>query len=235
MTSKIHRFQAPEEYIGNRLVTYGLKLKILTSWHTGRGDTAGTATLGPDIVLESTTGQVIGCGALRYKGQVNASIAVEMTETAGWYHIPPTVFDIEARSFTGEDPEFIGRPVTKVEFMQVIESISRLLVRAKYHTDQLEGTLHTASMEFGSQNSLNLRKTIAVEQCLCPQGYKGLSCESCDYGYARQNNSLYNGQCIKCDCNGHAATCDPFTFRCGVSINFMSKEIIFKESSFTDL
>ena len=45
-------WQAPDSYIGNHLVAYGLNIKILTSWHTGRGDTAGTATLGPDIVLQ---------------------------------------------------------------------------------------------------------------------------------------------------------------------------------------
>ena len=77
--------------------------------------------------------------------------------------------------------------------------------------------LHTAAMEFGSQHSLNLRKTIAVEQCLCPPGYQGLSCESCKYGFSRRNNSLYRGECIKCNCHGHAATCDPFSLRCGVS------------------
>ena len=77
--------------------------------------------------------------------------------------------------------------------------------------------LHTAAMEFGSQQSLNLRKTVAVEQCICPAGYQGLSCESCKYGFTRRNNSLYDGECLRCNCHGHAATCDPFTLRCGVS------------------
>ena len=45
--------------------------------------------------------------------------------------------------------------------------------------------LHTAAMEFGSQRSSNLLKTKAVEQCFCPPGYEGLSCESCSYGYTR--------------------------------------------------
>ena len=132
-------WQAPDEYIGNKLVAYGLKIKILTSWHTGRGDTAGTATLGPDIILEASNGMMIGCGSLRYKGRVNASISVDMTEN-GWYHISPTLYDIPAKSYLGENPEFVGRQVSKVEFMQVIQSLSRFLIRAKYHTDQLEGT-----------------------------------------------------------------------------------------------
>ena len=79
-------------------------------------------------------------------------------------------------------------------------------------------------MEFGSQQSLNLRKTVAVEQCICPAGYQGLSCESCKYGFTRRNNSLYDGECLRCNCHGHAATCDPFTLRCGVS-NFLFNAI----------
>ena len=74
--------------------------------------------------------------------------------------------------------------------------------------------MHTASMEFGSQQSLRLQKTVAVEQCLCPIGYKGLSCEECDYGYTRVGGKLFEGECRKCDCNGHAATCDQQAFQC---------------------
>jgi hypothetical protein len=71
-------------------------------------------------------------------------------------------------------------------------------------------------MEIGSQRSSNLRKTVAVEQCFCPPGYEGLSCEKCGHGYSRAGNVLFGGECKECDCNGHAASCDPFTFECGV-------------------
>ena len=151
---------------------------------------------------------------MRYIKKKNATIEIVLKED-DWYHIPTNLFDIEARSFKGERPDFIGKPVTKTEFMQVLGNMERLLVRAKYHTDQLEGSLHTAVMEFGSVKSLNLKKTLAVEKCLCPIGYEGLSCERCSYGYARVENKLYGGECRKCDCNGHAATCDPFDQRCG--------------------
>ena len=45
-------WEAPEQYIGNRLISYGQKLKITTSWHKGRGDTAGYYIKCPDIILE---------------------------------------------------------------------------------------------------------------------------------------------------------------------------------------
>ena len=43
---------APDAYVGNKLVSYGQNIRIKTSWHTGRGDTAGISTKGPDIVIE---------------------------------------------------------------------------------------------------------------------------------------------------------------------------------------
>ena len=34
----------------------------------------------------------------------------------------------------------------------------------------------------------------AVERCSCPQGYEGLSCQECSYGYTRVNNTIYKGK-----------------------------------------
>jgi len=79
--------------------------------------------------------------------------------------------------------------------------------------------LYTAALELGSQTSSNLHKTLAVERCACPPGYEGLSCQSCSFGYTRVNATLYNGECRLCDCNGHAATCDPYTFRCDTCLH----------------
>ena len=73
-------WQAPEQYIGNKLVSYGLRIKILTSWHTRRGDTAGTATNGPDIIIEGWNGMIIGFGSQRYRNMVNASINIDLHE-----------------------------------------------------------------------------------------------------------------------------------------------------------
>ena len=38
-TSEHHK-----QYIGNRLVSYGLRIRMTTTWHRGRGDTAGYFT-----------------------------------------------------------------------------------------------------------------------------------------------------------------------------------------------
>lgn len=56
----------------------------------------------------------------------------------------------------------------------------------------------------------------AVEQCLCPPGYKGLSCEECASGYYRSQAGPYGGFCVPCQCHGHSDVCDPVTGICMV-------------------
>nr|XP_040569600.1 laminin subunit alpha-1-like isoform X1 [Lepeophtheirus salmonis] len=205
-------WEAPSQYIGNRLVSYGQEIRVRTSWHKARGDTAGSPIRAPEVILEGEN-MMIAYGTTRYKNRNNATINVNLVEE-GWYHIPSNLRQIKASGSDNEIPDFVGLPVSKVEFMKVLGSMARMLFRSKYHTDQLEGTLHTAEIEFGSERSVSLKKTLAVERCICPPGYEGLSCEQCSYGYTRYNETLYEGMCRKCNCNGHAASCDPYTLKC---------------------
>lgn len=45
-------------------------------------------------------------------------------------------------------------------------------------------------------------------------GYNGYSCEDCAPGYYRDPSGPYGGYCVKCQCNGHADTCDCNTGKC---------------------
>lgn len=60
-----------------------------------------------------------------------------------------------------------------------------------------------------------------VETCECPEGYAGLSCETCAWGYVKvsANSSVHQDHrlCVKCDCNSHAGSCDLVMGECTVS------------------
>lgn len=60
--------------------------------------------------------------------------------------------------------------------------------------------------------------SLELEQCVCPVGYTGLLCESCDYGYVRlpSEDSSDHLICSLCDCNGHSPSCDEITGQCHV-------------------
>lgn len=71
-------------------------------------------------------------------------------------------------------------------------------------------------MDIAEERNSGQTRAYAVEQCSCPRGYKGLSCEDCDTGYTRSVQGVYLGLCEPCNCNGHSNECDPDS---GVCVN----------------
>ena len=65
-----------------------------------------------------------------------------------------------------------------------------------------------------SLQDMNLGRAVLVEQCACPVGYTGTSCEACAPGFSRQPGGAYMGECLSCNCNGHATQCDTVTGAC---------------------
>ena len=123
---------APDDFTGNKLTAYAQTMKVHVSWIQARGDTGGRATKGPDVIIEGS-GMKIGYGDRAYRDN-NATIAWIMKEK-GWYNIPETVHDIARKRRT----EYKGDAVTKLQFMTIINNVQRLMIRAKFHTDQIEG------------------------------------------------------------------------------------------------
>lgn len=44
-------WSAPDPYIGNKLTSYGLVLRVFISWDVQRGDTSGKPVFNPDIII----------------------------------------------------------------------------------------------------------------------------------------------------------------------------------------
>lgn len=77
--------------------------------------------------------------------------------------------------------------------------------------------LSDVTLDYAQERNTGQVVAVEVEQCSCPIGYKGLSCEDCDIGYTRSVQGVYLGLCEPCDCNGHSQQCDPDTGVCLVS------------------
>lgn len=75
------------------------------------------------------------------------------------------------------------------------------------------------SLDIAEERNTGQERALAVEQCQCPLGHQGLSCEECSTGYTRSesNPGLYLGVCVPCNCNGHSSECDPESGVCRVS------------------
>lgn len=176
-----------------------------------RGDTSGKPTLCPTIVLIGANGMKIAYGDNIFS-ETNSTISVQLTEH-GWYQMKQT---IETDGLL-QSSDYRGEYVTRSQFLAVLSNIESVMLRGSFHTDQAESILIRASLEFSKANKNELRSNL-VEQCTCPQGYTGLSCESCDFGYVRAYENITTneqlGICLPCSCNGHADTCDLSTNKC---------------------
>lgn len=203
-------WDAPNEYLGQKLYSYGGDLKFVISYVVARGDTSGFYTEDADVILQGGPKNMrIGYNWKRPTKEEGGRTTITLPlREQGW-------FKIAKGGKRGKKPV----PVSREEFTLITYNLKRMLIRAKFHTDQIEGGLHQVDMEHAAQKPSANKKATGTEQCECPEGYAGLSCELCQPGYRRVNNTLVNGICQKCNCNNHSPSCDPFTGACSVCLD----------------
>lgn len=91
-----------------------------------------------------------------------------------------------------------GRPAGREEIMMTLANVQNVLIRLQYiDTVQREVELLNIIMDSAAVSDLGLGSASLVEECRCPTGYSGLSCESCDSGYTRQQSGAWLGRCIR--------------------------------------
>lgn len=72
-------------------------------------------------------------------------------------------------------------------------------------------------LEVAEDQNTGQRRAYEVEECKCPTGYRGTSCEECDVGFHRVDDGFYLGLCESCNCHGHSKDCDAETGICLVN------------------
>lgn len=112
-----------------------------------------------------------------------------------------------------------GAPVTREQFMHVLNQLNAIYIRATYWTDTFSSQLSDVYLTMADEDEghYDLYEELSVERCHCPPGYIGSSCEDCAPGYYRDPNGPHGGYCVPCQCNNHADTCDLYTGVCHVS------------------
>ena len=80
----------------------------------------------------------------------------------------------------------------RADLMSSLADVEMILIRAQYFTrGPVDVTVKNVELETAVPGDTGLGRTAFIEQCLCPLGYTGLSCETCAPGYERQPG----GQC----------------------------------------
>ncbi|XP_036960000.1 basement membrane-specific heparan sulfate proteoglycan core protein isoform X8 [Acanthopagrus latus] len=107
-----------------------------------------------------------------------------------------------------------GQPCTREHLLMALADVTVFMIRATYADKMAESSISDIKMDIAVPQPTGNERALEVEECSCPQGYRGPSCQECDEGYTRSSSGLYLGTCERCDCNGHASSCDPETGRC---------------------
>lgn len=76
-----------------------------------------------------------------------------------------------------------GKDVPREHFLLALADVKTILIKATYSTDSIATPLF-ASIETADSDG-DGPAALHVEQCVCPPGHIGTSCEDCAPGYTR--------------------------------------------------
>ncbi|KAL1421369.1 hypothetical protein MTO96_000452 [Rhipicephalus appendiculatus] len=190
----------PAEFLGNQINSYGGHLKYAFRYQASSRPVPAADIIirGNGVTLYHTLRQ--SYGPLRDN-------AIEVQFVEGEWHK-------DARHSA------IGSPdtATREDIMLVLQNVEGIFIRASFDSELAESSIHGLEMDSASYSSPKNPPASSVEQCSCPTGYTGNSCENCAPGYIRRRSGPYLGECVQgvlpCNCNGHSNSCDQQTGRC---------------------
>ncbi|XP_056400171.1 basement membrane-specific heparan sulfate proteoglycan core protein isoform X3 [Hyla sarda] len=178
-------WQLPENYQGDKVTSYGGTLRYTLTYTSGiRGSPL------PDADVQITGNDIT---LVAYQTELRPRES--------------KTFEIAFRESQWKRPD--GQQATREHLMMALADLDEILIRASYSTDMISAGITAVSMETAGPSYTSLPQALEVEECRCPPGYRGLSCQDCAPGYTRTGGGLYLGHCEPCDCNGHSETCHP--------------------------
>ncbi|XP_051880562.1 laminin subunit alpha-2 [Pristis pectinata] len=199
-------WKLPEQFEGEKLSAYGGRLRYAIYFEAR--EEVGQSSYEPQIILRGgPTREMIIVRHLSAPqiGQLTRH-EVELTEHEWKYAHSPD-----------------GRPVSRKDFMDVLFDIDSILIKASYGTFMRQTRISEISMEVAeaSDSYFMTEGAQQIEQCFCPEGYSGLSCQDCIPGYYRlplrsaiRDPRPVLGSCVRCQCNSHSDICDQKTSIC---------------------
>lgn len=193
-------WRLPDNFLGNQVRSYGGLLKFKLQYSVIPED--GQETRDVDVEFVS--------GGSRYYILLNPP---PRPETPNSYE-----YRMTEENFRAAD----GTTPNHNDFMRALSNIDDFIIRATYHTVTISSAIIDLQMDTAVPRNTGQGQALYVEECQCPAGYMGSSCEECDDGYRMEN-----GRCIRgggpvppptpippppsrCDCNRHSTQCDQF-------------------------
>lgn len=197
---EVYFWRLPSHFVGNLITSYGGNLNYTLRYVPTPGGLSSKNSA-PDVVIRSDNDITI----LHYRRD---DVAPSVQQS---YEVP----------LLEENWERIdGNQVNRQHLLMALADVSDIFIKATYTTTTDEASLSQVTLDTTSKHYTgSSARAVEVEQCTCPVGHQGTSCEDCAPGYKRSDNGIYLGLCEPCECNGHSDECDPETGVCHVSSN----------------
>ncbi|XP_063983473.1 basement membrane-specific heparan sulfate proteoglycan core protein-like isoform X6 [Diachasmimorpha longicaudata] len=200
----VYYWQLPSIFLGDQVTAYGGNLQYTVRYVPLPGGQSSRNNA-PDVELVSAN----DINLLYYSREspepsTNQSFVVPLLEQF-WQRIDGTQADRE-------------------HLLMALADVKAIKIKATYTTHTAEAALAHVSLDTAEKYNTGKKKAVEVEECSCPVGYTGLSCEDCAPGYTRASEGLYLGICEPCNCNGHSTQCDPGTGVCENCANHTTGE-----------
>nr|XP_032808700.1 laminin subunit alpha-1-like isoform X2 [Petromyzon marinus] len=194
----LYYWLAPTSYLGNKLTAYAGHLRYSVSYDIPVDSTDSEMISDVDVIIEGN-GQALSSGSLGLMLQPFEE------QTLSLRLLPENFFDFRSNA-----------PVSRDALMTALANVTRLQIRASYSSvKQAVYRLSAVSLDVASPDAaVGSPAALDVEQCHCPHGYAGTSCESCMRGHRRVDGTLHGGRCEPCRCHGHADDCDDLSGDC---------------------
>ncbi|KAJ9584666.1 hypothetical protein L9F63_020991, partial [Diploptera punctata] len=191
----VYYWQLPPQFDGDKVTSYGGHLNYTVRYVPTPGGQSSRNNA-PDVELISENDIRLLYFGRDHQIEPNRpqSISVPMVETVWQRH-------------DGQIPN-------REHFLMALADVETILIKATYTTNTREAALIQVSLDVAEDRNTGQARALEVEQCQCPIGYRGLSCEDCEVGYTRTEGGLYLGTCEPCQCYGHSNECDPETGIC---------------------
>ncbi|XP_078095298.1 basement membrane-specific heparan sulfate proteoglycan core protein isoform X4 [Mustelus asterias] len=187
----IYYWVLPDRFKGDKVTSYGGELHYTILHNVSPGSTPITGM--PDVILQGNNIFLEHYTAKRPQPGTPSTFSVVFKESA-WRRAD-------------------GQPSTREHLLMALTNINVFMIRASYTEGTTESRISQVHMDVAIPHPTGQKQAVEVEECICPEGYKGLSCQECAFGYTRTASGLYLGMCEHCDCNGHS-DCDADTGKC---------------------
>ncbi|ODN05050.1 Basement membrane-specific heparan sulfate proteoglycan core protein [Orchesella cincta] len=177
---------------GDRVTSYGGTLSF-SRMCSGSGSPLGADH---EVILVGGSGATVFWTTFeeqKCNGQWN-QIEVLLAEPAYW------------SSWKGEQ----YRRAARSDIMEVLADLQLILIRATFTSNTQTTSIQNVSLSTVEPKSSPNGLALTVENCRCPTGYRGLSCENCAPGYYRDTSDMSRsvfGACKPCPCGKTAEGC----------------------------